>query len=214
MVTTIDDLIALLGPPADGYAADKEKFKDKLSALLGRVCGSMKSYAKANNNLTLHAQVNFAKSDFFKLRDAVLVNLANVVYNIAQDNAAALADYGWTSTKLNEIRTTLDSFIAAKPKPRTRITTNKGYNSQIIQKVNEANAFLNEQLDEAALMYEDLDPVFFDIYFNARRNYQTGVRHRQEQEILQLLGEESDTGTGENTAAPPVATENGTPVEA
>lgn len=206
IVVEIKSLEKSLKANKESNAKQKKALKVLLCLRVSAICGALKSYGKKISDLSLRSQCDFSKSALITMRDNDLVSTASALLDIAQKHAAPLLDYNFTAEKLSNAQTTLTQFDAIKLDPRTNKVNNKTLLADIKNKVAQANALLDEQMDGAMKGLEDDEPLFFAAYENARRNYRSGIRHRQEEE------EEGTPATALETAAQSIAVEQIAPV--
>jgi len=128
----------------------------------------MVALAKVTGNKTLLKEVSISKSDFTYCNANKARNLAQVIYNKATANLAALATYGITPAVLTALKTAIDAFNASIPSTKLKRIDRKELIVKRDKLYVECNGYL-EKIDALVEMVRYTQPTFYNQYRNARR---------------------------------------------
>jgi hypothetical protein len=141
------------------------------------------------NDLPLLASaVNYTKSKMAKAQDTIMRDIAEVIYNHAQANLAAMADYGVTAAMLVDLRAAIDLYVEAIPDPRLATTEKKKATDRLKVLFRENDDYL-KKLD---LLMELLrtEEMFYGQYKNVRKLIETNKK------VYSVIGKITDFKTG------------------
>lgn len=176
-----------------GITADKNQQKATLIALAIDTARRIVAYATNTNNAVLLAEARFTESELKKSPDAVLKERCQVILDLATENADALEEYGVTAASLTLLKTTIDSFNTAIPKPRLSIADKKKATDQLATLCNAMAANL-EKIDTLVEIVRTTHPDFYKEYKSVRKIIDTGKNS------LALKIKVTDAQTGEPLA--------------
>ena len=151
-----------------GVAIDKTVAKKNLSQSATDIAALVFAYASSINNNTLKQQVNYAYSDFFRLKDDLVAPTAKNIHSAATANLAALAPFGVTAAMLTALQTTIDAYSTSVPTPRNAKAIKATYTANIKQLIKETDSILKNQLDKLAVSFKAAQPDFYSSYLNTR----------------------------------------------
>jgi len=160
-----------------GVATDKSNARDALVLITLEVAGAVQAYASANQNRTLFNQAAYTKTDLLRQSDSLLPSTAQVVRDAAQDNLAALADYGIDAPRLAEFTTAIDAYRTLVPSTRTAVISRKTQTERLETLFESGDRLTKERLDKLMQQFKITDTVFFTDYTNARVIVDAGTRH-------------------------------------
>ena len=129
----------------------------------------MKAFASVTDNKTLLEKANITPSDFRKLRDDLRDERAQEIHDLANDNLAALADYGTTTTTLSALATRIGAYTLAVPSTRTAQTQISTATQLLGAEIKRADMIQRERLDGLMEQFSDSNPTFYGEYKNARK---------------------------------------------
>ena len=151
-----------------GIATDKTVLKKNLCQSATDIAALIFAYASSINNNTLKQEVNYAYSDFFRLKDDLLAPTAKNIHNAATANLPALAPFGVTAAMLSALQTTINAYSTSVPTPRNAKAIKATYTANIKQLIKETDSILKNQLDKLAVSFKTTQPDFYNSYLNTR----------------------------------------------
>lgn len=175
----LDGMMQPLLLDSKGHAKAKANAKEQLSKIGATVCGAIRSLAKDQNDPVLFAKANYSPSALLQSRSTELQQIGQALYDLANSHAAQLVPYGIDNATLEAFKAAVDKFAELSPKVREVRIDNKTLLAQLKAKIKDMNNLLRNKIDNSIVVMELISPEFFELYFNARRNYALGVRHQQ-----------------------------------
>jgi hypothetical protein len=151
-----------------GVSLDKTELKKTLCSTATGIAAIVFAFATDTGDNTLRESVRFAYSDLYRLKDDLLAPTALVIFDAANTNVAALADYGITAATLTSFASTIDAYSAAVPNPKTAISKKKTYTANISALTKAIDKQFKEGLDKLITTYKTTNPDFISNYTNAR----------------------------------------------
>ena len=167
-IAQIVNTAQLKDAPLAGITADKSTFKQTLCQLAADTAGPVFAYATITGNNTLKEAVNFNLTKLVRTRDEQLAARCQNIHDRANENLAALADYGITAAKLTVLQTAIDNYAAQTPKPRTAATQRKVHNANLRQQFKQTDDLLKNVLDKLIVGFRTTNPDFVNGYFANR----------------------------------------------
>jgi hypothetical protein len=175
----LDPLMEQLQLDTKGYAKAKLKARLNLSAIGASICGAIRSYAEDQGDPILITKAKYSPTALKEMRDLVLQQTGQAIYDMANGLAAALLPYGITSTELDSLRNAADKFTLFNPQVRDVKVERKTIRQHLFKRVADLNNMLRQKLDASMKVMQFNHSDFYDLYLNSRRNYTLGVRHEQ-----------------------------------
>lgn len=163
-------IIALGGgqeAPRTGVAADKKTLKKALCDTALKVAKPTRAYATETGDNTLRDEVDYAFTDLNRLRDDQIAPRCQIVHDRAAANLAALAIYGVTTEKLENLQNAIDNSSEATPKPRTARADRAVQTANLTVLFRESKKSLTI-MDDLIDIFADDHPDFVRIYKNLR----------------------------------------------
>ena len=151
-----------------GVAVDKGTLKQILCQSAVDLAALVFAYANRTKNETLKQQVNYAKSDIEKIKDDLIVPTCNNIKKAANDNLAALADYGVTAAMITALQTNIDNYNNAVPKPKLVKATKTTETANIKTTIKDIDNVLKNEMDKLVIGFKAANPNFVSDYKNAR----------------------------------------------
>jgi hypothetical protein len=151
-----------------GIVTDKKTLKKILAQNAADLAALVFSYATKEKNETLKQIVNYAMSDIEKLAAELVVPTCVNIKKAAEDNLAALADYGVTAAMLTDLQTDMDNFSGASPKPKVAKASKVTENANIKTTIKEIDTLLKDEMDKLLVNFKKDNPDFVSDYHNAR----------------------------------------------
>ncbi|CAN5593276.1 hypothetical protein BH10ACI1_BH10ACI1_26560 [soil metagenome] len=154
--------------PRTGIAKDKSTSKRELVETALKLCKPARAYAADFGDNTLRDEMDYSFSDLNRLRDDQIAPRCQIIHNRAQENRAALADYGITAEKLADLQTKIDSYLAETTKPRTARADRSVKTDDLTELFRESKKVL-EQMDDLIDNFAEEFPEFVKKYKKLRK---------------------------------------------
>ena len=175
-VTNIQALSQAQSQDKSGISEDKKQARLVMCNTALPISSAVHAYAIKTKNNELAAQMDFSSSDLMTGRDVLCAQRCQNIYDKANANVAALADYGLTDAKLTGLKAAIAAYSLLISKPRDARATGKTTTGQL------GTEF--DALDETLTVMDDLIPQFaaanqkfVDDYNNARKVVDTSASH-------------------------------------
>lgn len=173
-----------------GVTDSKNTFKDVLIVLTADSFRKLGAFAKFTNNATLAQEVNISESKLRQASDTGVRDYAQIAYDRAQANLAALAPYGITAATQTTLLTNINAYNASLGKPGVSRAESGKTTQQLKTLFKTADAAL-ANLDAAVEIIRLSQPDFYNAYHKARKIIYTGTGS------LAVKGMVTDAVTGE-----------------
>lgn len=151
-----------------GVSIDKAQLKQTLIRKALAIAAAVYAYATVTNNFKLKEQVNYCYSDLNRSRDEMLTPATLIIYNAANANSAALADYGITAATLNLFDTAINNYREKLAAPRNAVSLRSAYGTSIVTTFRQADKILKDQVDKIAVQFLTTNQHFYNAYKNNR----------------------------------------------
>lgn len=195
-VTDFDNAIAELRNAAQkeaqvilGITRDKTNLKNDLCDTAASIASSVFAYAVSINSEELKEQANFPVSKLQYLRDELLASICRNIWNVANTNLAALADYGITAPRLADLLSKTESYEDAVPEPRNAVSVRSAQGETIAEKIKAIDAILKNRMDKLVVQFKATHNEFYKSYKNNRIIIDPGSS------ATQLVGTTKQQGT-------------------
>mgnify|MGYP001617352903 CR=1 FL=1 len=175
-ISKIETTLGIQNKQITGVSKDKEKLRDEMIDKTFLVSGAKVSYASTINDQTLLTKAKIRKSDAKNLRDTIQLEQAKSMHKLADDLGTLLADYGITTTVLEDLLSKIEGYAEVIVAPRIAITTKKGATENIANLFLNTLEILNNRMDTLMEQFKENEPTFYNLYFHARNIIDTG-RH-------------------------------------
>ena len=175
-VALVDSLAALQGTNTKGITLAKAELLRQMVETSFSVAGIVKAYASETGNLELKERVKLNKTMFHDARDDEKDNVAQVVYDAAQENVAALADYGVTAATLTGFLTRIDAYRLSIAGPATARSRRRSNTILLAEEFKRADMIADERLDGLMEQFKVSQPDFYNTYHAARKLIDSGHR--------------------------------------
>ena len=130
---------------------------------------AVQTWATITGDNQLAKRVYKSMSDFnYYLRDTEVEIHARLVHTEATAHLAALADYGVTQARLDELDAAIDAYHALLVAPRTAITDRKAATAALKALFKQADTVLKTRMDKLVPILAKDHPAFVADYENAR----------------------------------------------
>jgi hypothetical protein len=181
-----------------GLSDQKDNCKKVLRPLVWEVLSKLVSLANNTSNIILLQEVNYTKSQIKRLGDQKLKNLAQVVYNLANEHKTELEPYLVDAVLLKALSDAMENFNNCLVKPKEGQNTGKYYTQKIADQFKESETIL-KNLDIIAETLLTSNPEFYQNYKNSRKalsGNSTGISLK-----VKVKDAETDEGVEGATAA-------------
>lgn len=175
-VTNIQALWQAQAQNTSGIAEDKRQARRAMCQVALTTAGAIHAYAVKTRNNTLANEVDFNLSDLMTGRDSESARKCQEIYDTANANLTALADYGLTAAKLTLLQAAIAAYNLLITKPRETRAQHKTTTGNMQAEF--------DLLDQALVILDDLIPQFapdnqkfVDDYRNARTIVDTSASH-------------------------------------
>jgi len=176
-----------------GITVNKAEVQEKLIAATLKLIGGLMAYSTVNNDHRLRNSINYTKSDLFLSRDNILYDKALLVYNIAQPLAAELSVYLIIEEDILAVDTLLKKYEQAIPEKRAATSESKAVTEALKQTFKATSLLLKDKLDNLMLIFQAVNPDFYNAYTNSRIIIDLGRRHTGNKTIISGIIEKADT---------------------
>lgn len=173
-----------------GVTQDKTQARDQAIDAALPVASAVFAYASVTDNNALKSLVDYSPSELRRSRDSILANRLQIIHDAANDNIAALPDYGIDAPALADYQTIIDNYASTMQNPRVAISTRAAATQGLVGLFEETDRILKEQLDKLTEQFKTSDPVFYAKYHNARIIIDLGHRSQND--------DSDDTQNGDN----------------
>jgi len=167
-IISIDAAAQKQETPVSGAAGDKAAARDGLEDLLFLMCEALGVLAHTSNDHDLKALVDLSPTAIDKLADEELGNRATNVLAKANALKTELATMQVTQANLDELDEALQTYQAAKAKPRTAVVERAVQTETLPALVRETSNILRDQIDRLVNLFRRTDPEFVAGYRSAR----------------------------------------------
>jgi hypothetical protein len=156
-----------------GITLVKEQTKSNLILKTLDISRRIGAYAKMTTQAVLASEVSYTDSDIKMASGNMLKDRALLIYDRASEHLQSISEYGVSAELLAELKSAIDQFIAAIPKPRLGISDRKQATSKLAELFSVSDALL-EKLDLLVKMVMISQPEFYATYWNVRRVIENG----------------------------------------
>lgn len=157
-----------------GVTDNKNNLKETLIVMTADYARKLGVYAKFTNNATLAQEVKFSESKLRQIADTAVKDYAQIVYDRAQTNVAALATYGITAATQTTLLNAINAYNASIGKPGVSRTESGQNTKQLEALFKTADAAL-ANMDAAVEIVRLTQVAFYNSYKNARKVIETGI---------------------------------------
>jgi hypothetical protein len=141
--------------------------KESISMIL-RFSGAIAAHATTVKDVDLKTKVEYTLSYLDKTSDLILVDIANVVYNLATPLTNELSKFFIGSSEFQQFGQLIPAFKAAIPKKRAAGTVSKVSTNNIDLVFKEIDQLLNDEIDVLMQPFQFTQPDFYNSYMNSR----------------------------------------------
>ena len=154
--------------PLQGATGDKNQARDALEDVLFLTCEALGVLAHTTSDNELKALTDVTPSSLDKLDDEELGNRATTVLARANAKKTELAALQVTQANIDELDEALQTFQAAKAKPRTAVVERSVQTKSLSSLIREGGNILRDQIDRLVNLFRRPHPEFVAGYRSAR----------------------------------------------
>jgi hypothetical protein len=167
-VTAIRDEAGSQGTPTSGITEAKAQVRNDLEDQTLEIGDQVAALAAKNKDPKLAAEVHVTRSSLDQMEDSNLVETAKRVRDAANNNIAALADYGVTAAKVTALTNAINAFADMKTAPREAAAGKKGKTGTLAEMIRTTRSLFRNQIDKMMTPFRKTNPDFYGGYFAAR----------------------------------------------
>jgi len=169
VITEIEKDETVVSKKTKGAAKDKSALKIELASVAFRVASAIFAFAEKTKNNTLQKSVDYAQSDFQRIKDGSIAATIQNIYDAANSNLAALAGYGVKAADLTELQTAMAKYTAVVSDPRKAISKKAAKTVDLVALFKKGDAILKNQMDKLAVTFRKSNKTFYDEYQSVRK---------------------------------------------
>ncbi len=129
----IQDKTGVQGTALTGIAGGKRRNRMDMIQQALAMTGDLHALAIKTNDATLQGKTKFELSDLVRLGETVVGPTCQQIYDLANTNQAALADYGVEKADITALKTAIDAYSLLISKPREAVVGRKEVTGSIAQ---------------------------------------------------------------------------------
>jgi hypothetical protein len=167
-ITVLVGSQAIVLNPTLGIAKDKSALKKILCKTASDIASLVFAYANKTNNQTLSQQVNYSFTRLYRKPSISTAVTCKNIYDLANNNLAALEFYGVTVAMLSALQTAISNYSDSVPKPQNAKATKQTANANIKKLIKEVDKILKNEMDKLVVGFKTANPNFVITYFNIR----------------------------------------------
>jgi hypothetical protein len=176
-LTDIEDANETATKDIKGFAKNKKEKRTAMKNTAMWLKGAVQAYAKAVGDTILFESVNFAPSKIMSGKSSTSLARAQVIYEAANANVAALANYGITPADVADYLSAIQDFQACISTPKDAISQRFVAHKQLTTFINEADSMLLDEMDKLMDNFKDSAPQFYAQYFENRKITDIATHH-------------------------------------
>lgn len=157
-----------------GKTQDKQDTKEELCDEAYTVAAAVQAYAATTKNNDLYELVHFSRSTLLGMEDERLPQVCQLILTAANDNAAALVDFGVDAAQLTDLDNSITNWGKESTEPRTAISERVAATGELPMLFVAADELLKKQLDKLMEKFRKSDPGFYNTYKSARKIVNAG----------------------------------------
>ena len=162
-----------------GKVAAKDEAEDSLVMGVMIVSSGLTALARAKGNVQLKGAAHVAESPLRHARPSEQINIGKLTYDLAKANEEDLAQYGISSTMLEDLKTRIGAYETAVKDVASGLAERTGAKTAVSDLFVQADQVLREELDPMMQIFRVTDPEFYNDYRAARVIRDIGVRHNK-----------------------------------
>ena len=153
-----------------GITEEKKQRRQKMTDETFVVGQLVSAFAIAKNLTALDAEVNYPASSLNRMSDDEVGEICNKVYLKAKENLPDLADFGITTTVLDELKALIDNYNAKTQVNKVAVNQRSEQTKVIAKLIREGKAILSDSFDKLMLILRNTNPEAYNAYVAARNS--------------------------------------------
>ena len=151
-----------------GVTQKKEQLKETIASKTSMLSGILQIIATEQNDMDLVKAIKVSKSDILRLKESDVDPTVKNISTKATEHIEMLADFGVTQDVITELNASVEDFNVLIGKPRTILSQKYAALNNIEELFAEGNNVLKLKMDNAIVIFRDLQSEFYTGYQNAR----------------------------------------------
>ncbi len=151
-----------------GVTQKKDQLKDVIANKTSMLSGILQIIAAEQNDMDLVKAIKVCKSDILRLKESDVDATVNNMTTKATENIKLLADFGVTQDIITELNASVEDFNVLIGKPRTILSQKYAALNNIEELFVVGNEVLKLKMDNAMVIFRDLQSEFYTGYQSAR----------------------------------------------
>jgi len=151
-----------------GKTASKSEAESLLISEAVTIAAGLKALGSVTNDKELLEAGSETKSSLYGTRDTDLVTKTQQIYDYANANAVALADYGITPAMIASLQTRITDFNDALGTREESVALRVAAGVEVESFFGDADDILLNQMDKIMEVFRESDTQFYNEYKNAR----------------------------------------------
>lgn len=164
-----------------GIAVDKADSRADLIAIAHRLYRAIYTFAMSTGDDNLARRVDTPLSSLQAMDDKQLVANMQILYTIADDNIADLADYDILPADVTALDDAITDFLDWKADPTTATSQRKTASDKLAVLIPQLMEHMSKRMDVAMYLFETSGTSFYGDWFNGRNIIQPGGADAQTQ---------------------------------
>lgn len=180
IVARIEEKAVRKTTAVSGKTEAKSDHRDELENALVEVASGLKAYSSKNKIHDVYSiSSRMTKSFLIKNRDTEVPNKAKIIVDLAEANAAQLADYGIGANEIADLKSKRETYLTSMDDQSTGVTSKSEAGKTIFELFKDANKLIKNELDSFADELKSRQYEFYKEYYEARKIRNLGLRHRE-----------------------------------
>lgn len=169
-----------------GASGDRAEARDALEDVLFLICEALGVLAHRSGDNELGDLAHLTPTGIARLDNEELSHRATTVLESANEKKTELAAFHVTQANLDELNNALQTFDAAKARPRSAVVERSVQTESLGTLMQDAVNILRDEIDRLVNLFRRIDPEFVKGYRRARVIVdRTGRRSGQSEKVIQ-----------------------------
>ena len=151
-----------------GVTQKKDLLKENIASKTSMLSGILQIIATEANDMDLVKAIKMTKSDLLKLKESDVDSTVKNITTKATEHLEILTEFGVTQDVITELLTSVQDYNVLIGKPRTILSQRFAALSNIEELFDEGNTVLKLKMDNAMVIFRELQAEFYKGYQSAR----------------------------------------------
>jgi len=165
-----------------GVTQTKSLNRVGLENVVVEISSALFAYGHKTTNEVIKAISNVPPSSLDRMRDTEVVNKANVILNLADENQEALVNYGISSEDITNLRNCITGYKSSSSEKSGSKTESKVITKSLKELFQNAMDILDNELDRMVNSLQSKEKNFYASYYAVRSVKNLGIRHKKQPE--------------------------------